>query len=362
MRLGIGLYRHMLNDEYFKFASQIGCTDIIVHLANYYSGEIVTSTDSKHNYGKSEVSDPAWTEDFISNLIKKAESYNLNIYGIENFSPSHWHDVLLDGPEREGEMEHLKSIIKIVGKCGIKAFGYNFSIAGVWGHQHKNRARGGAESVSFDASELDIDAPIPNGEVWNMTYDSEAAPGVIAPISREELWRRFRLFLEEILPVAEKAGVEMALHPDDPPMPCMRQTARLVYQPEYYDDVISISSSPSNKLEFCMGSIQEMTHGDIYASIDKYSKENRISYIHFRNVKGKVPCYDEVFVDDGDIDMYRAIKILAGNHFKGLLIPDHTPLITAGGDPWKAGMAYAIGYMKALLDVLRKDGLVNAEE
>ena len=360
MYIGIGLYRHMLNDEYFQFARQLGCTHLIIHLASYYSGQVVTATDSEHNYGESLSDDYFWTEDYISGLVEKAKNYGLEIYGIENFNPAHWYDILLDGPRKEEQLESLKNIIRIAGKCGIKAFGYNFSIAGVWGHQHKNKARGGAESVCFDASELDLDSPIPEGQVWNMTYDPEAAEkGFIPPVSRNELWKRLKWFLEGILPEAEKAGVEMALHPDDPPMPEMRRAARLVCQPEYYQDVIDLSSSPSNKLEFCMGSIQEMTHGDIYQAINQYSAENRISYIHFRNVKGKVPCYDEVFVDDGDIDMYKALQILAKNNFKGVLIPDHTPLITAGGDPWKDGMAYAIGYMKALVDVLIKEGKIN---
>ena len=357
MNIGIGLYRHMLNDEYFRFAAQLGCTHLIVHLASYYSEQVVTATDEEHNYGRSLADDEVWAEEYISSLARKASEYGLTIYGIENFNPAHWYDILLDGPEKEKQLEHLKAIIRTVGKCGIKSFGYNFSIAGVWGHQHRNAARGGAESVCFDASALDLDSPIPNGQVWNMTYDAEAAPGFLAPVSKEELWKRFEWFISRILPVAEDAGVEMALHPDDPPMPEMRRTARLVCQPEYYQRVIDISPSPANKLEFCMGSIQEMTHGDIYQALRQYA--SRISYIHFRNVKGKVPRYDEVFVDDGDIDMYKAMKILAQAGFDGLLIPDHTPLITAGGDPWKDGMAYAIGYMKALLDVLRKEGLTN---
>lgn len=357
MHIGIGLYRHMLNDEYFQFAAQIGCTHLIVHLASYYSKEVVTATDSEHNYGESRSDDAVWTEEFISSLVEKAKKYGLAIYGIENFNPSHWYDILLDGPNKEKQLEHLKHIITIIGKCGIKAFGYNFSLAGVWGHQHKNVARGCAESVCFDASELDLEAPIPNGQIWNMTYDANAPAGYLSSVSREELWSRFKWFLKGILPVAEKAGVEMALHPDDPPMPEMRRTARLVYQPEYYKDVMDISNSPSNKIEFCMGSIQEMTHGDIYEAIETYAE--KISYVHFRNVRGKVPCYDEVFVDDGDIDMYRAIKLFAKTNFQGVLIPDHTPLITAGGDAWKAGMAYAIGYMKALLDAIKKEGILH---
>jgi mannonate dehydratase len=103
-----------------------------------------------------------------------------------------------------------------------------------------------------------------------------------------------------------------------------------------------------------MGSIQEMQGSDIYKSLDKYSDLSKISYIHFRNVKGKVPKYKEVFVDEGDINMFKALSILKKNNFNGVLIPDHTPELLCDA-PWHAGMAYALGYMKAALQRLEEN-------
>ena len=140
----------------------------------------------------------------------------------------------------------------------------------------------------------------------------------------------------------------MAAHPDDPPLAYVRQQPRLVYQPQMYQDLIDIHPNPSNQLEFCLGTIAEMTEGDIYTVTDNYTKQNRVAYIHFRNVTGKVPYYKETFIDEGDIDMKKIIKILCKNKFEGILIPDHTPQMSCGA-PWHAGMAYAMGYMKALL-------------
>jgi mannonate dehydratase len=352
IKLGLGLYRHMLTDENFAFARQCGCTHLVIHLADYYSNQIVTATDDKTNYGQAKSLEPIWQADSMIALQKKAQSYGLTIYAIENFSPADWYDVLLDGPKREAQMEHLKEIIRNTGKAGIRSFGYNFSLAGVWGHQKERSGRGGAYGTCFDASRIKLDAPITNGEIWNMTYHS-SEQGVLEPITSAELWARLRRFLEEILPVAEESGVELALHPDDPPLEGLRGMPRLVYQPELYQNVIDISSSNANKLEFCMGSIQEMTHGNIYDAISQYAGQNRISYIHFRNVKGKVPKYQEVFVDDGDIDMPKALALLEQYGFNGVIIPDHTPEITCGA-PWHAGMAYALGYMRAVLQMLDK--------
>ncbi len=350
MKLGIGLYRHMLNPEHFRFAKQLGCTDVIVHLASYYSEEkgVVTATDEKNNYGNCDIDDPIWTLQGLLGLKKMAENEGVNIYGIENFNPSDWYDVLLDGPNRDMQMAKLKEIIRNAGKAGIHNFGYNFSFAGVWGHKRLPVARGGAVSACFHADNLKLDAPIPDGEIWNMTYRKGISGQYISPISHEMLWDRVGRFLAEMLPVAEEAGVNLALHPDDPPMPELRQTARLVYLPKYYDKLIAMNNSRRNQLEFCLGSIQEMGEGDIYDYTDRFSKDGRISYIHFRNVKGHVPDYDEVFLDEGDIDMFRILRILRKNNFEGLLIPDHTPEMTCPGS-WYAGMAYAIGYMKAAL-------------
>ena len=175
-------------------------------------------------------------------------------------------------------------------------------------------------------------------------------------IDHDELWNRLQYFLDEILPVAEEAGVKMAAHPDDPPMPYVRNTPRLVYQPNMYQKLIDMKPSPSNNLEFCLGSIAEMTEGDVYEATDTYSKQGKIGYIHFRNIVGKVPNYKEVFVDDGDIDMFKILKILKKNNFDGVLIPDHTPQMTCDA-PWYAGMAYAMGYMKAAMSLLDSEDL-----
>ena len=90
--------------------------------------------------------------------------------------------------------------------------------------------------------------------------------------------------------------------------------------------------------------------------LEQYIVQDKISYVHFRNVKGKVPCYDEVFVDEGDIDMFRVLRQLKRGHFNGVLVPDHTPLMTCAA-PWHAGMAYALGYMKAAFQMLEREDM-----
>ena len=234
-----------------------------------------------------------------------------------------------------------------MGKAGIPVMGYNFSIAGVAGRTKDSYARGGATSVGMEGP---YDLPIPNGMVWNMVYDPNAT-GVLPPMTHEELWRRLEAFLKEVLPVAEEAGVKLAAHPDDPPLPFIRGQPRLVYQPSMYQRLIDLNPSPSNTLEFCIGSLAEMTDGGLYEAVDRYSRQGRIGYVHFRNVNGKVPAYRETFIDDGEVDMLRVLGILKRNGFDGVLIPDHTPQMTCAA-PWHAGMAFALGYMRAAMQSL----------
>src|SRR5215831_20975093 len=136
-----------------------------------------------------------------------------------------------------------------------------------------------------------VDTPMPNGMVWNMVCDQNAPAGTQTPISRDELWGRLQRFLEEILPIAEQCGVRLAAHPDDPPKRTMRQQPRLVYQPFLYQRLIDLVSSPSNVLELCVGTLAEMTEGDVYDAVETYSAQHKLAYVHLRNVHGKVPTY-----------------------------------------------------------------------
>ena len=357
MKLGFGLYRHMLNEAHYKFAQQCGATHLVVHLVDYFSHEKNSKAKANQPIGKKEGwgkagSGKLWSLEELLRLKKEINNHGLELEAIENFDPSVWYDILLDGPRKEEQMEHVKEQIRIVGKAGIPVFGYNFSLAGVSSRTTGPYARGGAESVGMEG-EVD-QTPLPNGMVWNMVYDKNAAEGTIPKISHDELWGRLNYFLDNIIPVAEKAGVKMAAHPDDPPMPYVRNTPRLVYQPHMYQRLIDLYPSANNNLEFCLGSVAEMTEGDVYNALDLYSLQNKIAYIHFRNVIGKVPDYKEVFVDEGDIDMIRVLRILKKNRFKGLLIPDHTPQMTCEGS-WYAGMAYAMGYMKAASSIIESE-------
>ena len=346
----------MLNRENFQFARQAGATHIVAHLVDYFKGGAKNPRDNQptgteRGWGLAGDPKKLWSLEELMAIRKAIEAEGLKLEAIENFDPAHWHDVLLDGPRKSAHMENCKALIRNLGAAGIPIMGYNFSIAGVCGRTHQAYARGRAMSVGMEGP---LDAPMPNGMAWNMVVDAAAPPGNVPPATHGQLWQRLDDFLREVIPVAEEAGVKLALHPDDPPLPSMRGQPRLVYQPQLYQRVLDLNPSRANTLEFCLGSLAEMTEGDIYEAVEQYSRQQKLGYVHFRNVTGKVPFYRETFIDDGDIDMIRVLRILKKNNFDGVLIPDHTPQMSCNA-PWHAGMAFALGYMRAALQLIEKE-------
>src|SRR5436190_672999 len=187
MKLGLGLYRHMLTRENFQFARQAGATHIVAHLVDYFRGGTHNPADNQptgtdQGWGLAGDPDKIWTLEELTALRQAIEAEGLKLEAIENFDPAHWHDVLLDGPKKQQHLQNVKTIIQRLGQAGIPIMGYNFSITGVCGRVKGPFARGGAISVGMDGP---LDAPMPNGMVWNMVCDSNAPTGVVAAITEE---------------------------------------------------------------------------------------------------------------------------------------------------------------------------------
>lgn len=345
----------MLDDEHFAFARQAGATHIVAHLTDYFNkGEDEDKIDqpvgdAKMGWGIAK-EEEIWSYEMLISLKNQIAEHDLKLEALENISPAFWYDILLDGPKRDEQIENIKKLVQNMGKAGIPILGYYFSLAGVAGRIRGPFARGGAVAVGMEGESEVIESPIPRGMVWNMIYDSSLVETgeVLETISHRELKRRHQSFLDEILPVAEESGVKLAMHPDDPPLKEIRKQPRLGYHPDHYKEIIKASQSPNHVMELCLGTISEMTSGDIYDTVEYFAARNEIGYIHFRNVKNKVPHYKETFVDEGDIDMARIIRILRKHNYQGMIIPDHAPQMSCDA-PWHAGMAFSMGYIKALL-------------
>lgn len=347
MRLGLGFHRDRISRDNFRFARQAGCTHVVVHLVERLREGLAPSAD-EFCFGMTRARGVVWSYEELASVKKLANDEGLQLEAIENIDPSFWSDILLDGPRKQQQLESLKGLLRDMGRLHIPILGYNFSLAGVWGRVQGPFARGGATVPAFQANHPLQDKPLPRGQLNNIIYDPNAPHAPIAGISRKELWQRLADFLHALVPVAETEGVRLAAHPDDPPLPTLRQTPRLLHQPEHFNRLVGLVPSPANALEFCAGTIQEMPKANVYELADRYSRQHAIAYVHCRNVVGKAPDYREVFIDEGDMDVPRLLRILHGNDFDGVVIPDHAPQMTCNA-PWHAGMAHALGYLRALI-------------
>lgn len=316
MRLGLGQFNE-LNDDRLQFIKQLGVDDVVIHTPRLHG-------------------EKRWEFEDLLNLRKKLEDAGLRLGAIENVPRQFYDKIMLGLPGRDEQMEHMQYTIRNMGKAGVPILGYNWAPNGVWRTSRTTPGRGGAHVTSFDY-DLAKDKPL--------THDRE--------YTEEEMWDNYTYFMKAMVPVAEEAGVRMALHPDDPPVRSLGGIARIFRNFEGFKRAIEIVESDYNGLEFCQGCWAEMGE-DVYAAIRYFGERGKIFYVHFRNVVGTVPKFREAFIDAGDTDMYKAMLTYKEVGFRGILIPDHVPQMT-NDIPWSyMGRAYAIGYMKALLDVVNR--------
>ena len=239
-------------------------------------------------------------------------------------------------PGREEELEHVLELIRVMGKLGIQVLCYNWMPLVSWSRTSTSLAgRGGAEVTAFDET------------VWEGV---ESPPG--APVAEPLLWDTLAWFLERAVPVAEEAGVKLALHPDDPPLSPVRGVGRIITSLDAYDRVFELQPSPANGMTLCQGNVALMTD-DLPAAITRFGEAGRIHFVHFRDVRGTATAFEETFVDDGPTDMAACIRAYLAARVDAPLRTDHSPSLTGDttlvpGYP-TLGRLHAIGYVQGLL-------------
>jgi len=226
-------------------------------------------------------------------------------------------------------------MLRGLGAAGIPTLGYNFKPVGNFRTESAPVGRGGARYSTFDYEEFMQDPP---------HYPDKV-------ITAEELWENLHYFLQRVIPVAEEAGVRMALHPDDPPIPeTMGGAARIISTLDHYQRVFDAVPSPANAMLFCQGCVAEMGEA-VEAAIRRIGAQNKIVYVHFRNIRGTPRRFQEVFLDEGDVDMVRAMETYREVGFNGPFMMDHTPSLPQTQAEW-VGRAFAVGYIRALIQAV----------
>jgi mannonate dehydratase len=328
MRIGMGQFM-ALEEKRLQYLSQIGIDDIIL---NFYH----LSFDYPQFPGDEPPLSPdsAWTYDELVDLRNEIEEAGFNLAGIENVPIGFYEDVILGREGREESIERMKTTIQNMGEAGIPIFGYHWAPAGVW-RTSTEPVRGGAEATSFELESVDT----------SLTHERE--------YTEEELWENYEYFLKELLPVAEDAGIKMGLHPNDPPVKELGGISQLFRDFESFKKAMNIVPSDNHGLVFCLGCWSEM--GENLEEVIRYFGErNKLFYIHFRDVEGTVPSFNETFVDEGNYCSYEIMRLLKEVGFNGVIIPDHVPKLVDDTDWGHRGRAHAVGYLNGLLNAINR--------
>jgi mannonate dehydratase len=314
MRVALGQFNEA-TDERLRFAKQMGVGGVLLNTARL-PGE------------------KRWEFLDLVSLRSKVEDYGLRLEALENVPLKFFDKAMLGAPGADEQIENYQETIRNVGRAGIPILGYHWMPNSVWRTSSTTPGRGGARVTSFDL-ELARNAPLSHGRVYG----------------EDEMWRNYERFIKAVLPVAEEFGVKLALHPDDPPVESLGGVARLFRSFEGFKRSMDVGNSPNHGLDFCMGCWSEMGKG-VIQPIEFFGSRGKIIYVHFRDVQGVVPRFQECFLGEGNVDVVDAMRTLKRVGFTGFLIDDHVPHMVDDTDWGHRGRAQATGYIQGLLNAV----------
>lgn len=272
-------------------------------------------------------------------VVDEFLSYGIKPVVIEPL-PNELHDHIKAGDEKRDEcIEKVIKMLEFMDFFDIRILCFNFMAhIGWYRTRHDFIERGNALVTAFDVKDF---KPVPDKK-----------------ITEKELWDNYTYFIKKVIPYAEKYNIKLALHPDDPPLKKLGDVERIFVNFENIYKAMHIVESPNLGVTMCQACYQEMGE-DVEKVIRKFAEENKIFFIHFRNVCGTKECFHETFHDNGETDMAKTLKLY---YDLGLNVPirvDHVP--TMAGEnadiPGYAnlGRLFAIGYLKGLTEVIEKE-------
>jgi len=285
----------------------------------------------------------SWTLDDLLRLRERVQSHRISLdmlplplSSAPIGSAENPNIMLGKSPRRDREIDTICQMIRIAARAGIPALKYNLTILGVL-RTGSTPGRGGSRYSTWSYDKAKQNRPL-----------TEAGP-----VPADLMWERITYFLQRVIPVAEEYNVRMACHPHDPGVPPQgfRGVARVLGTVDGLKRFVSIAESDYHGLNFCQGTISEMLQNpaaEIFDVIRYFGTRKKIFNVHFRNIRGKRDDFQEVYPDEGDVDMLQAIKVYNEVGYTGMLMPDHVPSHPDDRGSLQA-YAYAFAYIKALL-------------
>ncbi|MEZ6073277.1 MAG: mannonate dehydratase [Pirellulales bacterium] len=306
-----------MSDENLALAAQCGVNDVVTR---YYGPDAA---------------------DLVA-VQRRVERFGLRLAVVEGYLPI---ENIKTGCDDGSELAAMKMLIRQLGDTGVPILCYNFMAGTDWVRTRLDvPERGGARVNAFDLAEAERAILLGHDGAGVME------PSDSATVTSDALWTRLETLLGELCPVAEQAGVVLAMHPDDPPLDAFQGKARIMNSVENFRRLTTLVPSPSNKICFCQGTFAEMGV-DTPAAIRALGEH--IAYVHFRDVRGTATSFVETFHDNGPTDMVAAMKAYREVGFAGPIRPDHVPQLFGeeDGEPGYTmrGRLFAYGYIRALM-------------
>jgi mannonate dehydratase len=238
-------------------------------------------------------------------------------------------------PGRDEEIEAVCDLIRNMGALGIPVWCYEWMPVFNWMRTSTTvPSRGGALATGYDHA-LMRNAPLTEYGV----------------VTEEQLWENLHYFLKAVVPVAEQANVKLAMHPDDPPLSPIRGLGRIMRSVENYQRLLDLVPSPVNGITLCQGNFALMTD-DLPGVIRHFGRQEKIFFVHFRDVRGTAERFVETFHDDGQTDMLACMQAYRDIGFEGVCRPDHVPTMEGDNNERPSyshiGRLFAVGYLKGL--------------
>ena len=283
-----------------------------------------------------------WDEAEIRARIDRFKAGGLTLY---NMMISGFNDVIWGRPGADRQIADVIASIRAAGRAGLPVIEYNFYANRLMEGYKEEIGRAGAGYTAYDY-ELSKHLPPRDG---------------VGTHTRAEQLKRAEHFLKAIVPEAEKANVRLALHPNDPPVPTSRGSEQLMATFEHWKEYLNLVRSPFNGITFDCGVTREL--GEDPVAVCRYLGErDRINHVHFRNVIVRKPYvdYTEVFLDNGQVDLFGVMKELVRQKYSRTIYPEHPRAIDVdrergpiggqypGGGGF-AGEIYNVGYTRAML-------------
>ena len=286
--------------------------------------------------------------DFYKQLKERTARFGIQVYRIANHSVHNVEEITLNLPGRDAKIEELIRFIRDLGEAGIRYHTYAHMGNGIWSTGRTTR-RGGITARTLDISNA-------KGHWIDKVYEGELTHG--REYSEEEIWDNYTYLIRKLAPVAEEAGVFVGIHPDDPPVYSLGGIPRCIFGNfAGYQKALEIADSPNIGVCLCIGCWleggKEGMGADVIEAIRSFCEQGKLFKVHFRNVSNPMPePWTETLMDDGYMDMHRAMQALREVKYDGCIIADHIPQLLGGH---RAGLAYSVAYMRALVQAVNNE-------